>query len=86
MNIFRNATIIAAIIMTTTSAFAAGLTAKGTVEKIDKSGDSITLTDGSSFVLTEGLEAETFKAGQKVTITYEKSDGKSMASAVKISQ
>jgi uncharacterized protein DUF1344 len=55
-------------IASATGAYAKGAT--GTIASIDKKGDSITLVDGKTFVLPEGIEAETLKVGEKVTITY----------------
>ncbi len=51
-----------------TAAFAKADT--GTIQSVDKNGDSITLSDGKTFTLPEGIEAETLKAGDKVVVTY----------------
>ncbi|TGR73175.1 DUF1344 domain-containing protein, partial [Mesorhizobium sp. M2D.F.Ca.ET.223.01.1.1] len=54
----------------------------GTIASIDKKGDSITLSDGKTFSLPEGVEAETLKVGEKVKITYSTNAGKLAASSV----
>jgi hypothetical protein len=64
----------------TTAVFAAEMT--GTVKAIDKSHDSITLTDGKTFTLPEGIEAETLKAGEKVQIVYFSKAGKLLATSI----
>ena len=61
--------------------------ATGTIQSIDKSGDSFTLTDGKTFTLPEGIEAETLKAGEKVVVTYKTTkSGKLEASSVEVAQ
>jgi hypothetical protein len=42
----------------------------GTIKTINKSGDSITLSDGKVFTLPEGIEAETLKVGERVHVVY----------------
>lgn len=76
--------IAAAASMFATVVFAASLSATGVVKSVDTKRDSITLMDGSSYTLTEGFEAETFKAGEKVKIVFESKHGKKMASSVKV--
>lgn len=51
-----------------TGAFAKAVT--GTIANVDKNGDAITLSDGKTFALPEGIEAETLKVGAKVVVTY----------------
>jgi hypothetical protein len=75
--------IIAAAILgfaLTTSALAAQAT--GTITAISKKADSITLSDGKTYALPEGIEAETLKVGQKVHVTYSTKAGRSVASKV----
>ncbi|TPL38933.1 DUF1344 domain-containing protein [Mesorhizobium sp. B2-4-6] len=54
----------------------------GTIASIDKKGDSITLSDGKTFSLPEGIEAETLKIGEKVMVTYSTKAGKLAASSI----
>ena len=42
----------------------------GIIKTINKSGDSITLSDGKVFKLPEGIEAETLKVGERVRVVY----------------
>ncbi len=68
-----------------TAAFAKADT--GTIQSVDKNGDSITLSDGKTFTLPEGIEAETLKAGDKVVVTYTTTKaGKLAASSVRPAQ
>ncbi|WP_315925963.1 DUF1344 domain-containing protein [Mesorhizobium sp. SP-1A] len=55
----------------------------GTVRAIDKSHDSITLSDGKTFTLPEGIEAETLKVGEKVKVVYTSKAGKMVASSIR---
>lgn len=63
---------------------AAAADAQGTIKSVDPKTDSITLSDGKTFVLSEGVEAETLKAGEKVKVTYSTTAGKLTASKVQI--
>ena len=67
-------------IASATGAYAKATT--GTIASIDKKGDSITLADGKTFSLPEGIEAETLKVGEKVTVTYTAKGGKLAASSI----
>ncbi|MDW5317124.1 DUF1344 domain-containing protein [Rhizobium sp. PL01] len=82
MKTMATLTTVAALALMTAPVFAAS--ASGVVKSVDPSHDSIRLTDGSAFTLAEGSEAEDFKPGTKVAITYVKKHGESIASAVKI--
>ena len=52
----------------TTAAFAKEVT--GTIAGVDKSGDAITMSDGETFTLPEGIEAESLHVGEKVKVNY----------------
>ena len=54
-------------VVSSTGAFAKAAT--GTIASVDKKGDSITLSDGKTFTLPEGIEAETLKVGEKAKLT-----------------
>lgn len=54
----------------------------GAIVSIDKKGDSITLSDGKTFTLPEGIEAETLRVRQKVTVTYSGKAGALHASKI----
>ncbi|WP_246696445.1 DUF1344 domain-containing protein [Mesorhizobium sp. SARCC-RB16n] len=62
------ATAMIIALASSSGAFAKAVT--GTIKSVDKKGDSITLSDGTTFKLPEGIEAETLKAGEKVVVTY----------------
>ena len=53
------------------------------VKNVDMKKDSITLSDGKVYILTEGFEAETFKAGEKVAILFHGKGGRLFATSVK---
>lgn len=63
---------------------AAAAESQGTIKSVDPKRDSITLSDGKTFILSEGVEAETLKAGEKVMITYSTAAGKLTASKVRV--
>jgi hypothetical protein len=63
-----------------TAIFAAEMT--GTIRAIDKSHDSITLTDGKSFTLPEGIEAENLTVGEKIKVVYANKAGKLVATYI----
>ena len=67
-----------------TAAFAANMSATGVVKSVSTKSDSITLADGSVYILAEGFEAENFKAGEKVAIVFAMKNGKMIASSVKV--
>jgi hypothetical protein len=67
-----------------TAAFAASTT--GTITSVNKKGDSITLSDGKTFTLPEGIEAETLKPGEKVIVTYTIKKGKAAVSSIRPTQ
>lgn len=58
----------------------------GIVKSVDSSHDAITLNDGSTYTLAEGSEAEDFKPGTKVEVTFTKQNGKNVATSVKASK
>ena len=79
----KKSVITAAMVIAIASAGVAyAKTTTGTIASIDKKGDSITLSDGKTFSLPEGIEAETLKVGEKVTITYSTKAGKLAASSI----
>lgn len=79
----KKAIMIAAMVFSTaasTAVLAKEMT--GMIKAINKSKDSITLTDGKVLTLPEGIEAETLKAGEKVTIVYSSKAGKLTVSGI----
>ena len=73
----------AGVILLATAAVAAALSATGVIKNVNMKKDSITLMDNNVYILAEGFEAETFKAGENVTIVYSLKNGKMIASSVK---
>lgn len=86
MKTFLITTPIAASLLISTAALAAGTTATGTIKTVDKKSDAITLDDGSVYTLSEGFEAETYAPGEKVTITFKTKNGKMIATSIKKSR
>jgi hypothetical protein len=66
--------------LTAGAAFAASDTGK--VKLIDTKNDAITLEDGKTFSLSEGVEAESLKVGQTVEVTYDVKNGKMVATHI----
>jgi hypothetical protein len=69
------------VVASSTGAFAKAVS--GAIKSIDKKHDSITLSDGKTFTLPEGIEAETLKVGEKVMVTYSAKAGKLTASSIR---
>jgi len=59
---------VAALSLFATAAVAATMSA--TVKSIDKSSDAVTLDNGQTLKLPEGIEAESLKVGEKIEVTY----------------
>ncbi len=74
------ATAMILAIASSTGAFAKAST--GTITSVDKKGDSITLSNGQTFTLPEGIEAETLKVGEKVSVIYTTKAGKLSVSSI----
>jgi Cu/Ag efflux protein CusF len=79
----KNATAFLTIAMITVSTAAFGSQTTGTVKTVDKNHDAITLTNGKRFTLPEGIEAETLKVGERVTIVYSTKAGRTVVSTIK---
>ena len=77
-------TAAAAMTLMTGAAFAA--TDNGTIKLIDSSNDAITLSDGKTFTLGEGTEAESLQIGQKVIVTYASEAGNLVASKIVVAK
>ncbi len=60
------------------TAFAAQTT--GTITAISKNADTITLSDGKTYTLPEGIEDTKLKVGEKVQLTYAIKGGKAVVS------
>lgn len=74
----------AAVTLMTGAAFAA--TDNGTITVVDSTSDAITLSDGNTFTLAEGTEAESLKVGQKVIVTYASKAGKLVATEIVVAK
>ena len=60
------------------AAFAAQIS--GTITAISKNADTITLSDGKTYTLPEGIEDTNLSVGEKVQLTYSMKDGKAVVS------
>ncbi len=63
-------------------ALAAAATAEGVIKSIDAKADTITLADGAVYHLAKTIKIASFKVGEKVKVTWEKSGTAMEASAV----
>jgi hypothetical protein len=79
-----SAAVIVLAVASSTTAFAA--TTTGTITSVNQKSDSITLSDGKTFTLPEGIEAETLKPGEKVIVTYTMKKGKAAVSSIRPTQ
>jgi Cu/Ag efflux protein CusF len=55
----------------------------GTITRIDLPAATVTLDDGKTFTMQNNLALNTFRVGQRVTVSYMSQAGKLMASDVK---
>jgi hypothetical protein len=60
------------------TAFAAQ--ASGSITAISKNADTITLSDGKTYTLPEGIEDTNLSVGEKVQLTYSMKGGKAVVS------
>ena len=64
------------------AAFAATMTTTGTVKSVDAKAGSVTLDNGTTYMLPPGYSQSKLKAGEKVKISWEKKASKFMADDV----
>jgi Cu/Ag efflux protein CusF len=82
----RKSLILAASLGTmiiSSAAFAATQNDSGAIKSIDAKANTITLADGKTFVLPKGFKLDTLKAGEKVAVAYDMTNGKMEAVSVK---
>jgi Cu/Ag efflux protein CusF len=74
----------AALVASATMAYAAAQTETGVIAKIDSKAPSITLKAGKvkTFFLDKSVSLASLKVGEKVTVNYDMTNNKPMASAV----
>lgn len=75
--------VVALSMLAGTAAFAAAQTATGEIKSIDAKQATITLADGQVYQLPKNFDAKSLKKGEKVSVTFDKTNGKMVASAVK---
>ena len=56
--------------------------AMGKVQAVDPATRTLTLEDGSSFILGEAVAIDTLQPGTDVTVSYEEADGQKTATQV----
>ena len=56
--------------------------AMGKVQAVDPATRTLTLEDGSSFILGEAVAIDTLQPGTDVTVSYEEKDGQKTATTV----
>ncbi|HHZ10393.1 MAG TPA: DUF1344 domain-containing protein [Rhizobiales bacterium] len=76
---------LAAVLSTTALTFAATQHTAGTVKVYDSKAMTLTLADGSTFMLPKNFKDPGLKAGEKVSIDWEQKDGQKQADTVTIS-
>jgi Cu/Ag efflux protein CusF len=74
--------IAAGLLVISTGAFAA--TASGTVKSVDPKTGTVTLDDGVTYMLPLTVKADTIKVGSKVTVTFDKTGGKMVATKIDV--
>lgn len=56
--------------------------ATGTLMEVDEATQTITLDDGTTYVLADGVSIEGFAPGQEVTVSFEEEDGENVAHSI----
>ena len=59
---------------------------QGKIKAVDEAAMTLTLEDGTTYQLSEGVMVKDLKAGQEVSVSYETKDGKNMADKVEVKQ
>jgi len=72
----------AAALFAASSMAALAADATGAIQSIDTTTNTVTLSDGTVYVLPAGFDAASIKVGDNVTITFEEADGKMTATEV----
>ena len=72
----------AAALLAASSFAAYAADATGAIQTIDATAGTVTLADGTVYVLPAGFDAASFQVGDEVKITYEEADGKMNATTV----
>jgi hypothetical protein len=70
------------IALLSSAAFAAAQTKTGEIKSTDAAKHELVLSSGETFEVGSAIKLDTFKAGDKVTVTYDMKDGKMVASKV----
>jgi hypothetical protein len=76
---------VAAILSTSAFALAAAQHANGTVKTFDSKAMTLTLADGSTYMLPKAFKNPGLKAGEKVSINWEQKGNQRVADTVTIS-
>ena len=72
----------AAALFAASSMAALAADATGAIQSIDTAANTVTLADGTVYVLPAGFDAASVKVGDNITITFEEADGKMTATEV----
>lgn len=60
--------------------------AAGKIKAVNEENQTITLEDGVTFHLAEGISMDNLKPGTEVTVSYEESEGKKVATKVQAAE
>ncbi|ENN88526.1 hypothetical protein RHSP_79885 [Rhizobium freirei PRF 81] len=74
--------ITAAMLVLAPISAASAAQTSGTITAISKNADTITLSDGKTYSLPEGIEDTKLRVGDKVKLTYADKGGKAVISHV----
>ncbi|MFW8588763.1 DUF1344 domain-containing protein [Rhizobium beringeri] len=72
--------VMAAMLMLAPMSAAFAAQTSGTITAISKNADTITLSDGETYTLPEGIEDTRLRVGEKVQLTYTMKGGKAVVS------
>lgn len=78
--------IAAAVLATSAIAFAAAQTTAGTIKTVDMKAMSLTMADGTTFMLPKTFKDPGLKAGEKVSVMWNMTGKDKVAESVKIAK
>lgn len=76
----------AAVLVSSLAAMAESMLATDVIKTIDAAKNEIVLNDGKTYQLPAEFKADSIQVGQKVTVTFDVTDGKNVATKVEVAQ
>lgn len=73
----------AVLALSSFAALAAPTMTTGVIKSLDAKAQTVTLADGTSYVLPKGFDVKALKVGEKVAVEWNLSSGKNMIATIK---